>query len=41
MRDGRFDPRNFVSHRLPLEQINDGIDRMRSGEIVHAMIHFS
>lgn len=41
MRDQRFDPRGFVSHRLPLEQINDGIDRMRSGEVVHAMIHFS
>ena len=41
MRDGRFDPRGFVSHRLPLEQINDGIDRMRSGEVIHAMVHFS
>lgn len=41
MRDQRFDARGFVSHRLPLEQINDGVDRMRSGEVVHAMIHFS
>jgi S-(hydroxymethyl)glutathione dehydrogenase/alcohol dehydrogenase len=38
--DQRFDPRNFVTHRLPLEQINQGIDRMRSGEVVHALIHF-
>jgi Zn-dependent alcohol dehydrogenase len=29
-----------VTHRLPLEQINQGIDRMRSGEVVHALIHF-
>lgn len=41
LRDGRFDVRGFVSHRLPLEQINDGIARMRSGEVVHAMVHFS
>jgi S-(hydroxymethyl)glutathione dehydrogenase/alcohol dehydrogenase len=41
MRGGRFDPRGFVSHRLPLEQINDGITRMRAGEVIHAMIHFS
>ncbi len=38
---GRFDPRGFVSHRLSLAEINDGIARMRSGEVVHAMIHFS
>ena len=41
MREGRFDPRGFVSHRLPLQQINDGIDRMRSGEVIHALVHFS
>lgn len=40
MRDGRFDPRGMVSHRIPLEQVNDGIARMRSGEVVHCMIHF-
>ena len=41
MQGRRFDPRAFVSHRLPLEEVNDGIARMRSGEVVHAMIHFS
>lgn len=40
MRDGRFDPRGMVSHRIPLEQVNDGIARMRSGEVIHCMIHF-
>jgi len=40
MRAGKFDPKGFVSHRIPLEQINDGIARMRSGEVVHCMIHF-
>ena len=40
MRDGRFDPRAMVSHRIPLEQVNDGIARMRSGEVIHCMIDF-
>ena len=41
MREGRFDPKGFVSHRLPLEKINDTIGQMRDGEVIHAMIHFS
>jgi S-(hydroxymethyl)glutathione dehydrogenase/alcohol dehydrogenase len=40
MQANRFDPRGFVSHRLSLSDVNDGIARMRSGEVVHAMIHF-
>src|SRR6266545_2607617 len=40
IRDGVFDPGDFVSHRISLEEINDGIARMRSGEVVHCMIHF-
>jgi S-(hydroxymethyl)glutathione dehydrogenase/alcohol dehydrogenase len=40
MQAGRFDPKGFVSHRLSLADVNDGIARMRSGEVVHAMIHF-
>jgi len=40
MKAKRFDPAGFVSHRIPLEQINDGIARMRSGEVVHCMVRF-
>ncbi len=40
MRDGRFDPRGMVSHRVRLEEVNDAIARMRAGEVVHCMIHF-
>ncbi len=40
MRDGCFDTTGFVSHRIPLEQVNEGIAKMRSGEVVHCMIHF-
>ena len=40
IRDGRFELQGFVSHRLKLEQINDGIAQMRAGEVVHAMVHF-
>jgi S-(hydroxymethyl)glutathione dehydrogenase/alcohol dehydrogenase len=40
IKDGRFDPGGFVSHRLKLDGINDAIARMRSGEVIHAIIHF-
>ena len=39
-RAGRFNPSGFVTDRLPLENVNDAIGRMRSGEVIHAMIHF-
>jgi S-(hydroxymethyl)glutathione dehydrogenase/alcohol dehydrogenase len=41
MEDGRFDPAQFVSHRMPLEDINDGIQKMKDGEVIHAMVNFS
>jgi S-(hydroxymethyl)glutathione dehydrogenase / alcohol dehydrogenase len=40
MQAGKFDPSGFVSHRLSLPEINTGISKMRSGEVVHAMVHF-
>lgn len=40
IRDGKFDPRGMVSHRIKLEQVNDGIAKMRCGEVIHCMIHF-
>jgi S-(hydroxymethyl)glutathione dehydrogenase/alcohol dehydrogenase len=40
LRDNVFDPKSFVSHRIELEKVNEGIDKMRSGEVVHCMIHF-
>lgn len=40
MRDGRFDPKGFVSHRISLAEVNDGIAKMRSGEVIHCIIHF-
>jgi S-(hydroxymethyl)glutathione dehydrogenase/alcohol dehydrogenase len=40
MRDGRFDPRGFVSHRISLAEVNGGIAKMRSGEVIHCIIHF-
>ena len=32
--------KDFISHRVRLEDINDTIARMRSGEVVHAIIEF-
>ena len=40
MNGGGFDPRGMVSHRIRLDEINETIARMRSGEVIHAMIHF-
>jgi S-(hydroxymethyl)glutathione dehydrogenase/alcohol dehydrogenase len=40
LRDKRFDLNGFVSHRIPLEQVNEGIAKMRCGEVIHCMIHF-
>ncbi|HLB33485.1 MAG TPA: zinc-binding dehydrogenase [Chthoniobacterales bacterium] len=40
MKAGLFNPLGFVSHRIPLDQINEGIAQMQSGEVVHCMIHF-
>lgn len=39
MADRRFDPRPMISHRVPLDLINDTIARMRSGEVIHAIVH--
>jgi S-(hydroxymethyl)glutathione dehydrogenase/alcohol dehydrogenase len=38
--DGRFDPKGFISHRTKLEEINETIAKMRSGEVIHALILF-
>jgi S-(hydroxymethyl)glutathione dehydrogenase / alcohol dehydrogenase len=40
IKDGRFDPRGFVTHRCSLQQVNEAIVAMRAGESVHTMIHF-
>ncbi len=37
---GRFNPAAMVSHRVGLDDINDAITRMRSGEVVHGIVHF-
>jgi S-(hydroxymethyl)glutathione dehydrogenase/alcohol dehydrogenase len=38
MRDGRFDPKGMISHRVSLAQVNEGIARMRAGEVIHCLI---
>ncbi len=40
MRDRRFDASGFISHRISLGEVNDGIAKMRSGEVIHCIIHF-
>lgn len=38
--DGLFDPAGFISHRIALNEVNEGIAKMRSGEVVHCIIHY-
>ena len=38
---GAFNLNDFVSHRICLDEINFGIQRMRSGESIHTMINFN
>jgi S-(hydroxymethyl)glutathione dehydrogenase/alcohol dehydrogenase len=40
IRDGRFDPLGFITHRCTLANINDAIATMRSGESIHTMVRF-
>ena len=40
MDDGLFDLDDFVSHRCKLEEVNQAIARMRSGESIHSLITF-
>jgi S-(hydroxymethyl)glutathione dehydrogenase/alcohol dehydrogenase len=40
MQAGRFDPHDFISHRVPLSEVNEAIAKMRAGEVIHALIQF-
>ena len=40
IRDGRFETDSFVSHRIGLSSVNDGIAKMKAGEVIHCMIHY-
>ena len=40
MQDGIFNPKGFISHRVKLSEVNETIAKMRSGEVIHAIIHF-
>jgi len=40
LKAGRLSAGNFISHRYPLTQVNEGIAKMRAGEVIHAMIDF-
>jgi S-(hydroxymethyl)glutathione dehydrogenase/alcohol dehydrogenase len=40
IRDGVFETSGFVSHRVRLEGVNEGIGAMRAGTVTHCMIHF-
>ncbi|MCX7712454.1 MAG: zinc-binding dehydrogenase [Chthoniobacterales bacterium] len=41
IRAGKFEISGFVSHKLPFEQINQGIELMRKGKVVHCLLYFN
>ena len=40
LKAGRFTTDGFISHRYSLAQVNEGIAKMRAGEVLHAVIDF-
>ena len=38
--NNRFSPQGMISHRFTLDDINLGIQKMRSGEMIHAVVNF-
>jgi S-(hydroxymethyl)glutathione dehydrogenase/alcohol dehydrogenase len=40
IRGGGGDPAGFVSHRTTLDRVNETIEQMRGGQVIHAMIDF-
>ncbi len=40
MNAGRLAAGGFISHRYSLSQVNEGIAKMRAGEVIHAVIDF-
>lgn len=40
LRHRGVDLKDFISHRVRLDEVNETISRMRSGEVIHAIIEF-
>ena len=40
MQKGLFNPKGFISHKVKLEAVNETMQRMKSGEVLHAIIEF-
>jgi Zn-dependent alcohol dehydrogenase len=38
VKDGKFKLEPLISHRLPLDRINEGLDLVRKGEAIRAVI---
>lgn len=41
IQDGLWNPKPMVSHRGTLEEVNELIDRMRAGEVIHAIMRYT
>jgi S-(hydroxymethyl)glutathione dehydrogenase/alcohol dehydrogenase len=38
--DGKFDLDTFITHTMPLEDINEAFDLMHEGKSIRSVIHY-
>ena len=39
--DGKFQLNDFITHTMPLEEINEAFDLMHEGKSIRSVVHFS
>ncbi|MDI9229478.1 S-(hydroxymethyl)glutathione dehydrogenase, partial [Serratia bockelmannii] len=39
--DGKFALNDFITHTMPLEEINDAFDLMHEGKSIRSVVHFN
>ena len=40
LREGKLKPEEFITHKFPVEQINDGIEAVKRGEVIKALLRY-
>ena len=40
LRQGRIDPREFITHDMPLERINEALEQVRNGSVLKALLRY-
>ena len=40
LREGKLDPAEFITHEFPVEQINDALDAVKSGQVLKCLLRY-